>query len=69
MLNVLKDWNVKKFFDYMVVGLLLVVVITLIHSFILPMVVKLIPGTIFSGTITLTDILLFMLLILTVTRK
>ncbi len=70
MLNhILKDWTLKRFVDYLVVGLVLAIVISLVQMIIVPMVVKFIPGTIFAGTISLTDILLFFIVLLMVTRE
>jgi hypothetical protein len=69
ILETIKNWNMKTFLDYLLVGVVLAVVISLVHTFVLPILVKLIPGTIFTGTITLTDILLFLLLLMTVVKK
>jgi hypothetical protein len=67
--NLFKDWTMKVFLEYLVIGLVLALVISLIHTLILPILVKLIPGTLFAGTVSLTDILLFLLLLLTVAKK
>lgn len=66
ILDNFKNYNLKTFVDYLVYGVVLAVIVSIVHTFVLPMVVKLIPGTIFTGTISLTDILLFMILLLTV---
>lgn len=66
MLEHFKNYNLKTFIDYLVYGVVLGVVISIVSTFIIPAVTKLIPGTIFSGTVSLTDVLLFMILLLTV---
>lgn len=68
ILDHFKTWNMKTFLDYLVYGVVLAIVISLVSTFVIPMVVKLIPGTIFAGTISLTDILLFLILLLTVKK-
>ncbi len=68
VLDSFKNYNLKTFVDYLVYGIVLAVIISMVHTFVIPMMVKLIPGTIFTGTITLTDILLFLLLLLTVKK-
>ena len=68
VLDSFKNYNLKTFVDYLVYGIVLAVIISIVHTFVIPTVVKLIPGTIFTGTITLTDILLFLLLLLTVRK-
>jgi len=69
MLDHLKSYNLKTFVDYLVYGLVLAVIISIVHTFVLPTVVKLIPGTVFTGAISLTDILLFFILLLTIRKK
>jgi|JI102314A2RNA_FD_contig_21_10372643_length_252_multi_4_in_0_out_0_1 hypothetical protein len=68
ILDHFKTWNVKTLIDYVVYGTVLALVISLVATFIIPMVVKLIPGTVFGGTISLTDMLLFFILLLTVKK-
>ena len=63
-----KNYNLKTFIDYLVYGVVLAVIVSVVHTFVIPVIVKLIPGTIFTGTVTLTDLLLFLLLLLTVKK-
>ncbi len=68
VLDGFKNYNLKTFVDYLVYGIVLAVIVSVVHAFVIPTVVKLIPGTVFSGTLSLTDILLFLILLLTVKK-
>ncbi len=57
-----KDWHMTRLGNLILVGLMLVVLIILIHVFVSPLLVTLVP-TVFTTPLTLTDTLLFFILI------
>ncbi len=64
-----KDWNIKNFGNLLVLGLVFTVVIAIIHFFVSPLLVMILP-TVFTAPLTLTEILLFLILItLMVTKR
>lgn len=63
-----KDWNLKHLGNLVVLGIILILLITMIHIFVSPLLVTLLP-MVFTTTLTLTDTLLFLILLrLVVTR-
>jgi len=62
-----KDWNMKHFGNLVVLSIVLILLIALVHTFVTPLLVGILP-TVFTGTISLTDILLFFVLIRLITK-
>lgn len=63
-----KDWNVKTLGDLVVLGIILIVVVSIFMTFINPLLVALLP-TIFTHTLSVTDVLLLLILIRLHTTK
>lgn len=58
----LKDWNMKHLLDSVVLGIVLVLVITLVHLIVSPLLVTILP-MVFKTGLSLTEILLLLVLI------
>ena len=57
-----KDWNLKHLGNMIIVGFVLVILIAMIHMFVSPLLTVLFPA-VFVTTLTLTDTLLFLILL------
>ena len=57
-----KEWNIKHLIDSVVLGVIIVVVIALVHLIVSPLLVMILP-TVFTTGLTLTEVLLFLMLI------
>jgi uncharacterized membrane protein len=62
-----KDWNLKNLGNVFVLGLVFTLIIAVIHLFVSPLLVLVMP-TVFVAPLTLTETLLFMLLITLILR-
>jgi hypothetical protein len=56
-----KEWNVKELGNYAVLGIVLILVVSVFMTFINPLLVTILP-TIFTHTLTITDVLLLLIL-------
>lgn len=63
-----KDWNLTNFGQLVVLGLVFTLVIAVMHIFVSPLLVMILP-TVFTTALTVTDILLFLILITLYIRK
>ncbi len=63
-----KEWNVKDLGDFFIVGFILTVVIAIMHLFISPLLGLILP-VVFTAPLTITDILLFLLLVVMLLRR
>jgi hypothetical protein len=63
-----KDWNMKNLGHLLVLGLVFTVIIAVIHMFVSPLLVLVLP-TVFTAPLSLTDTLLFLLLITQMVKK
>jgi hypothetical protein len=63
-----KDWNMKNLGHLLVLGLVFTVIIAVIHMFVSPLLVLILP-TVFTAPLTLTDTLLFLILITQMVKK
>lgn len=57
-----KTWNLKHIGHLVTLGVILVIIIALMHLFVSPILTTVLPG-VFVTSLTLTDTLLFMLLV------
>ncbi len=57
-----KDWNVKHLGDMLLLGVVLILIVTLMHMVVSPLLTTVLP-TVFIAKLTLTDILLFLILV------
>ncbi len=63
-----KDWNMKNLGHLLVLGFVFTVIIAVIHMFISPLLTLVLP-TVFTTGLSLTDTLLFLLLITQMVKK
>jgi hypothetical protein len=63
-----KDWNMKNLGHLLVLGLVFTVIIAVIHMFVSPLLVLILPS-VFTAPLSLTDTLLFLILITQMVKK
>lgn len=57
-----KNWNMTHLGHVVMLSIVLLLIISMIHLFVGPLLVTLLPG-VFTAAVTLTDILLFLILV------
>lgn len=63
-----KDWNIRNLGSIFVLGIVIMLVIGVIHLFISPLLMIVLP-TVFTAKLTLTETLLFLVLLTLLTRR
>ncbi|NDF12186.1 MAG: hypothetical protein EB060_05170 [Proteobacteria bacterium] len=63
-----KDWNMKNLGNYLVLGIVFFVLIAVIHMFVSPLLVLILP-TVFAAPLTITETILFLILITLFVKK
>lgn len=63
-----KDWNLRNLGHLIVLGFVFTLVIAIMHIFVSPILTMILP-TVFTTTLSVTDVLLFLILITLYIRK
>ncbi len=63
-----KEWTLRHFGDVMLLGVLTIVLVTIFHLIISPLLVTILPA-VFTAKLTITDTLLFVLLMTILGKK
>lgn len=62
-----KTWNVKKLGDLIITMIVLLFFVTIVHMVISPLLVTILP-TVFTAKLTITDTILFLILVHATTK-
>lgn len=56
-----REWNIKELGNFVVLGIVLILVVSIFMTFVNPLLVTVLP-TIFTHALTITDVLLLLIL-------